>query len=127
MRRLDHLAIAVSDWQRSRDWYVSCLGFELEFEVPERRVAAVRDEFDTTIFLSEPTDELVLVAGEKGCILHVQVDDVDEFCRGLAGTEVDVVHAPRNVFWGYGAEVRDPDGYRIRLWDARSMRERGRG
>ena len=24
---------------------------------------------------------------------------------------------------GYGAELQDPDGYLIRLWDERSMRE----
>ncbi|HZR71051.1 MAG TPA: VOC family protein [Burkholderiales bacterium] len=127
MIRLDHLAIAVSDWRRSRDWYVEHLGLELEFEVPERGVAALRDDFDTTLFVSEPTTDLPLVAGEKGCILTMQVDDVEATCRRLAGTAVDVVHPPRRVEWGYGAEVRDPDGYRIRLWDAVSMREKGGG
>jgi len=29
------------------------------------------------------------------------------------------------VFWGYGAELLDPDGYRIHLWDEVSMREKG--
>jgi hypothetical protein len=28
------------------------------------------------------------------------------------------------VFWGYGAELCDPDGYRLRLWDAKSMAEK---
>ena len=127
MRKLDHLSIAVSDWQRARDWYVARLGLELEFEVPENRVAAVRDEFDTTLFLSEPTDDLALIVGEKSCILTLQVDDVEETCRGLAAAGVDIVHPPARVFWGYGAEVRDPDGYRIRLWDAVSMRSKGQG
>ena len=31
------------------------------------------------------------------------------------------------VFWGYGAELRDPDGYRLRLWDQKSMKEKGGG
>ena len=35
MPKLDHLTIAVSDWRRSRDWYVGNLGFRLEFEIPE--------------------------------------------------------------------------------------------
>ena len=28
------------------------------------------------------------------------------------------------VFWGYGAELCDPDGYRLRLRDEKSMREK---
>ena len=31
------------------------------------------------------------------------------------------------VFWGYGAELRDPDGYSLRLWDQKSMKEKGEG
>jgi hypothetical protein len=30
-------------------------------------------------------------------------------------------HPPQKVFWGFGAELLDPDGYAIRLWDAKSM------
>jgi catechol 2,3-dioxygenase-like lactoylglutathione lyase family enzyme len=29
---------------------------------------------------------------------------------------------PDKLFWGYGAELRDPDGYLIYLWDERTMR-----
>jgi hypothetical protein len=32
---------------------------------------------------------------------------------------------PQKLFWGYGAELRDPDGHLIRLWDELSMREKG--
>ncbi len=28
------------------------------------------------------------------------------------------------VFWGYGAELCDPDGYRLRLWNQRTMEEK---
>jgi catechol 2,3-dioxygenase-like lactoylglutathione lyase family enzyme len=35
------------------------------------------------------------------------------------------VAQPQKLFWGYGAELRDPDGYLIRLWDEISMREKG--
>lgn len=34
---------------------------------------------------------------------------------------------PQKLFWGYGAEVRDPDGYLLYLWDERSMKEKGCG
>ena len=36
------------------------------------------------------------------------------------------VAAPQKLPWGYGAELDDPDGYRISLWDEVSMREKGR-
>jgi hypothetical protein len=35
------------------------------------------------------------------------------------------VAQPQKLFWGFGAELRDPDGYLIRLWDEISMREKG--
>ena len=36
------------------------------------------------------------------------------------------VSAPSKLFWGYGAELDDPDGYRLMLWEGVSMREKGR-
>jgi len=27
--------------------------------------------------------------------------------------------------WGYGAEIADPDGPVLRIWDQKSMREKG--
>jgi len=40
MVRLDHLSLPVSDWRKSRDWYKEHLGFEVEFEIPDRNTAA---------------------------------------------------------------------------------------
>ncbi len=51
MVRLDHLSLPVGDWQKSRDWYRRHLGFEVEFEIPDRRTAAMRDDADLTVFL----------------------------------------------------------------------------
>jgi hypothetical protein len=31
---------------------------------------------------------------------------------------------PNQCAWGYGAELADPDGYLIRLWDQQSMKEK---
>jgi hypothetical protein len=33
------------------------------------------------------------------------------------------VTVPSAFFWGYGVEMLDPDGYIVRLWDERSMKE----
>jgi len=50
MVRLDHLSLPVCDWQKARDWYKGQLGFEVEFEIPERKTAAMRDDADLTVF-----------------------------------------------------------------------------
>jgi catechol 2,3-dioxygenase-like lactoylglutathione lyase family enzyme len=120
MIKLDHLTIAVRDYRRSRDWYRQVLGLEIEFEIPERRVAAMRDEFDFTIFLAGDA-----TAAPPSCLLTFQVEDVERVHRRLSDAGIPFVHGPQKVFWGYGAELEDPDGYRIRLWDQRTMRDKG--
>ncbi len=122
MVRLDHLSLPVGDWQRSRDWYRRHLGFELEFEIAERRTAAMRDEADLTVFLYEGE-----VTACPGISFTIQVDDVDKKHAELAAAGIAFVHPPRSVFWGYGAELHDPDGYVLRLWDETTMREKGGG
>ena len=58
-------------------------------------------------------------------------EDVDRYCQSETGTiqvaDVDATHAkmlsdgvafehpPQKVYWGYGAELLDPSGYRLRL------------
>jgi catechol 2,3-dioxygenase-like lactoylglutathione lyase family enzyme len=122
MARLDHLFLPVRDWRRSRDWYKDHLGFEVEFEIPERKTAAMRDDADLTIFLYEGE-----IVDCPGISFTVQVDDVDAKHATLVSAGVPFVHPPMKVFWGYGAELCDPDGYRLRLWDQKSMKEKGGG
>lgn len=121
MVRLDHLAIPVSDCARSRDWYVQNLGLKVEFEIPERKTVAVSDEADFTLFLYEPVEGEV----SASCTLTFQVDDVHTTHRELSARGVPFEKEPQVLFWGYGAELRDPDGYLIYLWDQKSMEEVG--
>jgi uncharacterized glyoxalase superfamily protein PhnB len=55
------------------------------------------------------------------------VDDVDAKYEELARRGVVFERAPQKLLWGYGAELRDPDGYLVYLWDEKSMREKGGG
>jgi len=50
--------------------------------------------------------------------------DVDATFAEWQGRGVAFAHGLRKSYWGYGAELTDPDGYLVRLWDERSMRER---
>jgi catechol 2,3-dioxygenase-like lactoylglutathione lyase family enzyme len=122
MVRLDHLSLPVADWQRSRDWYRQHLGFEVEFEIPERQTAALRDDSDLTVFVYQGD-----VVACPGISFTIQVDDVDRKHAELTTAGVPFVHSPMQVFWGYGAELQDPDGYILRLWDPKSMAEKGGG
>lgn len=120
MVRLDHISLPVRDWQRARDWYKRHLGFEVEFEIPDRKTAAMRDDADLTVFLYE--SEVITCPGIS---FTIQVDVVETTHRRLADAGISFVHPPKKVFWGYGAELHDPDGYTLRLWDQKSMREKG--
>src|SRR5439155_23339963 len=117
MVRLDHLSLPVADWRKSRDWYRR--HFEVEFEIPDRKTAAMRDDADLTVFLYEGE-----VIACPGISFTIQVDDVEAKHAALVAAGVAFVHPPMKVFWGYGAELRDPDGYRLRLWDPVSMKEK---
>ena len=118
MLKLDHLAIPVSNWTASRDWYVQTLGLRVEFQVAEHKTAAVQDEHDFTLFLAEGP-----VPSVPGAIaLYFQVQDVSKSHQVLSERGVRFNHPPQKVFWGFGAELLDPDGYVIRLWDERSMK-----
>ena len=122
MPRLDHLSLPVHDWRKSRDWYKDHLGFEVEFEITDRMTAAMRDDADLTIFLYGGE-----VTNCPGISFTVQVDDVEARHEALVAAGISFVHPPMKVFWGYGAELCDPDGYRLRLWDQKSKKEKGGG
>lgn len=117
MASLDHLGLPVRDYAVSRDWYVGVLGLELEFDAAERRTAAVRDAGDLTIFLYEAA----VPAEPATFALWFQVEDVETSYRQGLGQGVVFQHEPKKVEWGYGTELRDPNGYRICLWDEKTM------
>jgi catechol 2,3-dioxygenase-like lactoylglutathione lyase family enzyme len=114
--KFDHMAMPVTNPKRSRDWYVKNLGFKVEFDRGE--IIAIQDSAGFTIFLSKTKKSL---ASAK-VTLTVQVGSVDAKYRELARKGVKFVNTPQTLFWGYGAELRDPDGYMINLWDRVSMR-----
>jgi len=115
MAKLSHMVLPVTDVGKSRDWYVNSLDFKLEFE--REGVTAIKDEADLTIFLQKSAKSL---AGEK-ITLTIRVKDVDRKHQELASRGVKFVSAPMRLFWGYGAEVLDPDGYMNHLWDEATM------
>jgi predicted enzyme related to lactoylglutathione lyase len=118
MLKFDHMALPIKDCKASRDWYVKNLGFKVEFENPATGTVAIQDKAGFTIFLTQTARRL---AGEK-CTLVIQIDDVDRKYRELSRRRIKFINAPQDLMWGYGAELADPDGYQLNLWDKVSMR-----
>src|SRR4051812_427898 len=116
MARVSHMVLPVSDVHKSRDWYVDKLGFKVERE--HEGVVGLNDQSGLTIFLQKSPGGL---AGQK-ITLTIQVDNVDAKHQELASLGVTFLSPPKHQFWGYGAEVLDPDGYTNHLWDAVTMR-----
>ena len=119
MMKFDHLALPVSSLDRSRAWYIATLGLKVEFEIPARTAVALQDGEGFAIFLEERTDVV-----PNGIALWFQVDDVDKTFGEWTARGVVFAHGPQKNFWGYGPELTDPDGYIVRLWDERTMREK---
>jgi catechol 2,3-dioxygenase-like lactoylglutathione lyase family enzyme len=126
MVKLDHASIPVSQWRRSRDWYIGNLGLRLEFEVEQGGrdglgVAALQDDAGFTLFL-----EQVSAPVHSGQATYtLQVDDVDDLHRRLGTAGVAFAAPPSKQFWGYGAVLHDPDGHVLHLWDELSMAAKG--
>ena len=120
MMKFDHLSIPVTSAARSRDWYVAALGLKVESEVSERRMIALQDSDGFAIFLQETPSPVT----PNGCALWFQVTDVDATFAEWSARGVEFTHGPRKSYSGYGIELADPDGYPIRLWDERSMKEK---
>lgn len=128
MSKLDHVTLAVKNWRVSRDWYVLNLGLKREFEVPnggpaKLGVAALQDDSGLTLFLEQVAESIPIC----GCVHNFQVADVDARYRELSASGVKFLRAPQKLYWGYGAELADPDGHIIYMWDEKSMREKKGG
>jgi catechol 2,3-dioxygenase-like lactoylglutathione lyase family enzyme len=117
MAKVSHMVLPVSDVHKARDWYVNKLGFTVDRE--HEGVVGIKDQAGLTIFLQKSGGNL---AGEK-ITLTIQVHNVDSKHQELARLGVKVASPPKRQFWGYGAEVLDPDGYMNHLWDEVTMRK----
>lgn len=115
--KLDHLCLSVRDVAKSRDWYHETLGLEVEFELPERKFAALKDESDFGLLLLQGA-----VGSDPTRIqISFQVKDVDELYSRLAARGVKFDHPPEKRVWGYGPQLTDPDGYILQFYDFRSI------
>ncbi len=102
------------DLPRSRDWYVSLFGYEVEFD---------SDWFVHLQVPGSPALELGLIARDHeivpdrlrptptGGLLTLVVDDVDAVHRRAEAEGVEILEPPRDLFYGQRRMLLlDPDG-----------------
>src|SRR4029453_5118860 len=112
-----HLAVPVADYSACKDWYVRTLGLEVEFDMEAQGMVAVRDTHDFTLFLYQGE----VPSNPAAFMFTFSVEDVHEFYRSRSAQGVAFTHKPKTVDWGFGAELPDPNGYRIAIWDEKTM------
>jgi catechol 2,3-dioxygenase-like lactoylglutathione lyase family enzyme len=121
MGKFDHLGIQVSNYPASRDWYVKALGLEVEFEKLAQGFGALKDENDFALFLGQVQG----APQSTGAGLWYQVADVEAFHTERVAMGVVFDHPPQKTMWGYGAQLSDPDGHKLHVWDDASMKAKG--
>ena len=117
MIKLDHLTLFVSDYVASRDWYTSCFGLRVAFENVGAGVGGLEDDAGVELILEQRARS----GSQRDCVLTFQCDSVHDKYRTLLARGIAFTHGPMSVNWGFGAELTDPDGYPIRLWDKATM------
>jgi catechol 2,3-dioxygenase-like lactoylglutathione lyase family enzyme len=107
-------ALRITDYARSRAFYVEGLGFTIDWEH--------RYEPDFPVFMQVSRDGLTLYLTEHagdcqvGGLVHLFVPDVDDWYAGLRGRGVAVRQPPAEHIEGLrGMTVVDPDGNQLRI------------
>lgn len=103
-----------ADLVRAKDWYISLFGYRVEFE---------SDWFIHLQDSANPALEIGLIARDHeivphgstgspvGGMLTLVVDDVDVLHRRATEAGLDIVEAPRDLFYGQRRMLlADPDG-----------------
>jgi catechol 2,3-dioxygenase-like lactoylglutathione lyase family enzyme len=116
--RLNHLMLTVRSLAESKEWYVSNLGLKVEFAVPDINFAALEEDSGFGLLMQEGQISGDPTANIK---IYFEAEDVDEFHRRLEQRGVPFDHPPQENAWGYGPQLKDPNGYVLRVFDHRSV------
>lgn len=110
--QLDFSSIQVKDLEKSRDFYQSYLGFEIENENPEAYV--FKNEKGAYFCIRKPLIDLAK-AGKLGwgVGLWFSVPDVEKRYGELNDKKVKIVKELADSPFGKIFTVEDPDGYYI--------------
>jgi glyoxylase I family protein len=121
-KRIDHIEIIPSDFDRSMKFYTEVLGFtvkeQMPVPVPPLQEIAYLQLGDTVIELMRVQDPAPASAGpwQVGYrMMALEVEDMDKAIAYLADQGVPVTWGPVTLGPSKRAEVQDPDGLSIEL------------
>lgn len=106
--------LRMTNWERSRAFYVDGLGFAVDWEhrfEPGFPIFAKITRDGLSLFLTEHTGDC-----EPGGAAYILVEDVDALYREITARGIEPREAPEDAPWG-GREmlVVDPDFNRLRF------------
>lgn len=121
-KRIDHVEIIPSDAERTIDFYVNILNFELksrfEVKVPPMKEVIYLELSDTVIEIisvdkAAPKSTEPWQVGYRGIALEVK--DMDKAVAYLKNKNIKMTREPIDLGNSFRGEIMDPDGLIIEL------------
>jgi catechol 2,3-dioxygenase-like lactoylglutathione lyase family enzyme len=121
----NHAMIYTTDLARALSFYQDALGLEVIEQYPGAYARLKSPNGSTTIGLHLLDPGQKMNTEVEGLRLYFEVEELDEFCRGLESKGVKLDQPPKDMPWGWRhAYLRDPDGHQISLYWAGEARFR---
>ncbi len=108
--RIDTIFLTVSNLERSTDWYVKHLGFQVRWQMEEAGYTALDIGSGETPLTLARAAEGVEVRTSGHCVFNLFAADLQRAHESLTagGVDVDPIQRDESVEW---FEFRDPDGH----------------
>ena len=115
--------LASSDITTSMTFYANLFGWGYDEAPPEevggRRYVWAKTSFGYPAGIALLNDEEIASGAKPGWDVQLLVDDIEEVTRRFADFGGSIVEAPAKVGeYGIGAEIADPTGGRVNIWQA---------
>lgn len=91
----------------SLDYYLTVLGFKIDFHEPGIIASVSRDR--CSIFLIEGDQ------GHPGTWVWIGVNDIEPLFEDYRNKGARIRHPPTNYRWAYEMQIEDPDGHVLRF------------
>jgi glyoxylase I family protein len=121
-KRIDHVEIIPTDFNRAIDFYTAVLGFNVrdrrKVDAPPLEEVAYLVLGNTTVELMRVKDASVHYSNEWRTgyrMMALEVDDMDKAVEYLATKGVPITWGPVSLGSSIRAEIKDPDGLSIEL------------